>query len=118
QALTVAVRAIAEREMEGAATRRAVRREILTGIANGVIFAVGVGLVTMFWFRNAVLAFTIAVAILVTFTLGCLFGVLVPIVLKRLGADPAVASSVFVLTTTDIVAFASFLGLATLILIH
>jgi len=115
QALAVTVRAIAEREMEGSAARRAVRREVLTGIVNGVLFALGVGVVTLIWFRSVPLALTIGVAILATFIWGCLAGILVPLTLKRMGADPAVASSVFVLTLTDIVAFLSFLGLATLV---
>ncbi|MEM7662699.1 MAG: magnesium transporter [Pseudomonadota bacterium] len=115
QALAVTVRAIAEREMEGAAARRAVRREVLTGLVNGVLFAVGVGVVTLIWFQNIQLALTIGVAILATFIWGCLAGILVPLTMKRLGADPAVASSVFVLTLTDIIAFFSFLGLATLV---
>ena len=117
QALAVTVRAIAEREMEGAAARRAVWREFLTGIANGVIFAIGVGAIAWFWFSNAHLSAAIGVAIFATFVWGGLAGILVPLTMKRLGTDPAVASSVFVLTLTDIIAFFSFLGLATLILL-
>ena len=117
QALAVTVRAIAEREMEGAAARRAVMREFLTGVANGVIFALGVGMVAWIWFGDERLAGAIAAAIFATFVWGGLAGVLVPLTMKRLGADPAVASSVFVLTLTDIIAFFSFLGLATLILL-
>lgn len=117
QALAVTVRAIAEREMEGAAARRAVRRELLAGITNGFVFAFGVGAIAWVWFRDPLLSATIAAAILVTFTFGCLSGILVPLTLKRLGTDPAVASSVFVLTLTDITAFASFLGLASLVLL-
>ena len=117
QALTVTVRAIAEREMEGAAAKRAVRREMLTGLANGLIFAIGVGTVTLFWFGNGTLAMTIGCAILATFVWGGFAGIMVPLALQRLGVDPAVASSVFVLTLTDIVAFFSFLGLATLVLL-
>lgn len=114
QSLAVTVRAIAEREMEGSAARRAVRREILAGFVNGLIFAIGVGGITQLWFGNMTLTVTIAAAILLTFIWGCFSGILVPLTLKRLGADPAVASSVFVLTFTDITAFVSFLGLATL----
>lgn len=117
QGLAVAVRAIAEREMEGAAARRAVLREFLTGIVNGVIFAVGVGLIAYVWFQDLQLGLVIAAAMLATFIWAGLSGILVPLGLKRLGADPAVASSVFVLTLTDVMAFLSFLGLATLILI-
>lgn len=117
QGLAVAVRAIAEREMEGKAGRRAVVRETLTGLVNGVIFAVGVGLVALFWFRDINLALVLAVAMLASFLWAGISGILVPLTLKRMGADPAVASSVFVLTLTDTMAFFSFLGLATLFLL-
>lgn len=115
QALAVTVRAIAEREMEGASARRAVWREFLTGIANGVIFAAGVAIISWIWFRDPGLSGVIASAIFATFVWGGLSGILVPLGMKRLGIDPAVASSVFVLTLTDIIAFFSFLGLATLV---
>lgn len=117
QGLAVAVRAIAEREMEGKAGRRAVIRETLTGLVNGVIFAIGVGLVAYFWFNDLNLAIVLAAAMLASFAWAGVSGILVPLTLKRMGADPAVASSVFVLTLTDTMAFFSFLGLATLFLL-
>ena len=117
QGLAVAVRAIAEREMEGKAGRRAVVRETLTGLVNGVIFACGVGLVAFFWFHDARLAMVLAAAMLASFLWAGVSGILVPLTLKRMGADPAVASSVFVLTLTDTMAFFSFLGLASLFLL-
>lgn len=117
QGLAVAVRAIAERELEGGAARRAVLREVLTGLVNGLAFAVGVGLIAFVWFQDINLALVIAAAMVATFIWAGLSGILVPLSLKRLGADPAVASSVFVLTMTDIIAFFSFLGLATLVLL-
>ncbi len=117
QGLAVAVRAIAEREMEGKAGRRAVVRETLTGLVNGVIFAIGVGVVAFFWFQDVKLAAVIAVAMLASFAWAGVSGILVRLTLKRMGADPAVASSVFVLTLTDTMAFFSFLGLATLFLL-
>lgn len=117
QGLAVTVRAIAEREMDGAAGRRAVIRESLTGLVNGVIFAIGVGLVAYFWFGDAEMAWVIAAAMLASFIWAGFSGILVPLALKRAGADPAVASSVFVLTLTDTMAFLSFLGLASWILL-
>jgi magnesium transporter len=117
QGLAVAVRAIAERELEGDAGRRAILRETLTGLTNGVIFAIGVGIIAHVWFANLALSLTIAVAMFATFIWAGFSGIIVPLTLKRFGADPAVASSVFVLTLTDIMAFFSFLGLATLILV-
>ena len=117
QGLAVAVRAIAEREMEGTAGRRAVVREALTGFVNGLIFAVGVGLIAQLWFGDVALSIVIGVAMMLSFIWAGISGILVPLTLKKLGADPAVASSVFVLTLTDVMAFFSFLGLATLILL-
>jgi len=117
QGLAVAVRAIAERELDGPAARRAVVREGLTGLVNGVIFAVGVGLIAWLWFGGTLLALVIGVAMLTSFVWAGLSGILVPLSLKRIGADPAVASSVFVLTLTDTMAFFSFLGLASVVLL-
>ncbi|MEM1390752.1 MAG: magnesium transporter [Pseudomonadota bacterium] len=117
QGLAVAVRAIAEREMEGAAGRRAVVRETLTGCVNGLIFAVGVGVIAQIWFGDVSLSLVIGVAMMLSFVWAGVSGILVPLALKRMGADPAVASSVFVLTLTDVMAFFSFLGLATLVLL-
>ena len=117
QGLAVSVRGIAERELEGSAARRAVLRETLTGMVNGFIFAIGVGAIAYVWFRDGMLALVIAIAMLATFLWAGLSGILVPLGLKKAGADPAVASSVFVLTLTDVIAFFSFLGLATLVLI-
>lgn len=117
QGLAVAVRAIAEREMDGDASRRAIVRETLTGIANGVIFAIGVAAIAGFWFQSVALALTIGIAMFATFVWAGFSGIIVPLGLRKMGADPAVASSVFVLTLTDVMAFFSFLGLATLILL-
>ncbi len=117
QALTVAGRAIAEREMEGAAARRAVFRELSAGALNGLIFAGGVAAISFVWFRDLGLSGVIAAALFATFVWAGLSGILIPLTLKRLGADPAVSSSVFLLTLTDVMAFFSFLGLATLLLL-
>jgi magnesium transporter len=117
QGLAVAVRAIAERQLDGDAARRAILREVLSGCVNGAIFALGVGLISLLWFRDVHLALVIGAAMLATFIWAGLSGILVPLGLKRLGADPAVASSVFVLTLTDVMAFFSFLGLASLVLL-
>lgn len=117
QGLAVSVRAIASRQLEGAAGRRAILRELLAAGINGLLIGAGVGLISMFWFGDTQLGLVIAVAMLGTFLWAGLSGILVPLGLKRLGADPAVASSVFVLTLTDVMAFFSFLGLASLVLL-
>ncbi|HAY06528.1 MAG TPA: magnesium transporter [Hyphomonas sp.] len=117
QGLAVAVRAIASRQLDGTAGRRAILREVLAASINGLLIGGGVGLIALFWFGDTSLGIVIAVAMFGTFLWAGLSGILVPLGLKRLGADPAVASSVFVLTLTDVMAFFSFLGLATLVLL-
>ncbi|WP_203292698.1 magnesium transporter [Maricaulis parjimensis] len=117
QSLAVAVRAIAERDLTAANTMRVVGRELATGAFNGLIFAVVMGLVTLVWFQDFQLAGVIAIAMVVNLACAGLSGILVPLGLVRAGADPAVASSVFVTTVTDVVGFLAFLGLATLVLL-
>jgi len=117
QALAVAVRAIAERDMEGQLVIRAIRREALTAMINGLIIAWSAALVVLIWFGNPLISGIIGLSMTITFTWAGLVGILAPLTLKRLGADPAVASSVFVLTSIDMVSFFVFLGLATLILL-
>lgn len=117
QGLAVAVRAIASRQLEGGGARRAVTREFLAAAINGLLIGAGVGLIALFWFGDTGLGLVIGIAMFGTFLWAGLSGILVPLGLKRLGADPAVASSVFVLTLTDVMAFFSFLGLATLVLL-
>lgn len=117
QALAVAVRAIAERDLDGPLAIRAIRREALTAIINGLIIASIAAIVVLLWFGNSSLSLVILAAMGTTFTWAGLVGILAPLTLKRLGADPAVASSVFVLTSIDLMGFFVFLGLATIVLL-
>jgi magnesium transporter len=117
QALAVAVRAIASRDLTESNAPRYVLREAMTAMSNGLIFALVLASVVMLWFNNARLSFAIALAILINFACAGLAGILVPLTLRRFGADPAVSSSVFVTFVTDIIGFMAFLGLATLILL-
>lgn len=116
QALAVSVRAIAERDMEGPMVLRAIRREALTALINGLIIAWSAALIVLAWFQNPQISLVIGLAMTFTFTWAGLVGILAPLTLRRVGADPAVASSVFVLTSIDMASFFAFLGLATLIL--
>jgi magnesium transporter len=117
QALAVAVRAIAARDLTESNAPRYVAREVMTAMSNGLIFASVLAGVVALWSHNGLLALSIALAILINFACAGLAGILVPLTLKRFGADPAVSSSVFVTFVTDIVGFMAFLGLATLILL-
>ena len=117
QTLAVAVRALSERELTSQTAWRSIRREALAGIFNGVIFAGLLGAIAYIWFGDLRLALIAFVAMMINHIFAALAGILVPLGLKRSGADPAVASSVFVTTVTDIVGFFAFLGLAALFLL-
>jgi magnesium transporter len=117
QALTVAVRAIATRDLTGSNVWRVIRREVLVGLANGLIFAVVMGLVGFVWFGSPVLGMVIAAAMVVNLVVAGLAGIAIPVALDRAGVDPALASGAFVTTVTDVVGFFAFLGLAALVLL-
>lgn len=117
QSLTVAVRAIATKDLTGSNVWRVIRREALVGLVNGLIFAVVMGFVGYFWFGMAMLGVVIAVAMIINLVVAGLAGVMVPVWLERWGVDPALASGAFVTTVTDIVGFFVFLGLAGMVLL-
>ncbi|RIK95389.1 MAG: magnesium transporter [Proteobacteria bacterium] len=117
QTMTVAVRALATRELMPANALRVVKREVLVGLINGILLALIIGVVAGVWFSSPLLGFVLGWALVINFFVAGLCGVLIPIGLQRLGVDPAVASSVFLTTVTDVVGFFSFLGLAAWILL-
>jgi len=117
QALTVAVCAISERDLTPKSAWRVVRREGLAALLIGLIFAAALAIITFVWFKDVQLAGVAFVAMVVNHICAGLAGVLVPLGLKRVGADPAVSSSVFVTTVTDVVGFFAFLGFAALVLL-
>ncbi|MEO0822830.1 MAG: magnesium transporter [Pseudomonadota bacterium] len=117
QSLTVAVRALATRDLTPTNTLRVVWREAVVGCLNGVGFAVVMGLVAYVWFGDPEIGWVIAAAMVVNMIAAALAGILIPIALDRAGADPALASGTFVTTVTDVVGFLAFLGLAALVLI-
>ena len=114
QTMTVAVRALATRELGANNAVRVVMREGLVGLVNGLAFAVITGIAAVLWFRIPALGVVIGLAIVCNLVAGALGGILIPMVLERVRADPAVASGTFVTTITDVVGFFSFLGIATL----
>jgi magnesium transporter len=114
QTMTVAVRALATRELGSNNAFRVVIRESLVGLVNGIAFAVITGIAAVAWFRIPGLGVVIGLAIICNLVAGALGGILIPILLERAHADPAVASGTFVTTVTDVVGFFSFLGIATL----
>ncbi len=117
QTMTVTVRALATKELSAINSWRIILREMLVGILNGGVFAVMMGLIAYFWFNNAALGGVIAVAMIFNLIVAALSGILIPLALERFKVDPAVASSVFVTTVTDVVGFFAFLGLAAIYLV-
>ncbi|TGT74619.1 magnesium transporter [bacterium M00.F.Ca.ET.159.01.1.1] len=113
QTMTVTVRALATRDLDIYNAARIIRRELGVGFINGVVFAVLIGMVAGFWFRDANLGGIIGAAMIINMFAAALAGILIPLVLDRFKIDPAVASAVFVTTVTDCVGFFAFLGLAT-----
>jgi magnesium transporter len=113
QTMTVTVRALATRDLDFYNSARIVRRELGVGLINGVVFAALIGVVAALWFRDPNLGGIIAAAMIINMFAAALGGILVPLTLDRFGVDPAVASTVFVTTITDVVGFFAFLGLAT-----
>lgn len=113
QTMTVAVRALATRDIDIYNAARIIRRETAVGLLNGLLFAVIMGGITVFWFTNTNLGMVIGAAMIINLFAAALAGILIPLFLNRMGTDPAVSSSVFVTTVTDVVGFFSFLGLAT-----
>lgn len=113
QTMTVAVRALATRELVDANARRVILRELLVGLLNGFAFAVITGIAAYVWFRVPGLGIVIGLAMVCNLVAAALGGILIPLALHRLKIDPAVASSPFVTTVTDVVGFFSFLAIAT-----
>ena len=117
QSLTVAVRALATKDLTSANALRVIRRELFVGLVNGVVFATVLGLVGLFWFGSPLLGAVIGAALIINMIIAGFAGTVVPVVLDKLGIDPALASGTFVTTTTDVMGFFIFLGLASVVLI-
>ena len=114
QSMTVAVRALATRDLSDVNAIRVVRRELLVGVLNGVGFAVIMGAIAAAWFQIADLGLVIGLAMICVLAAAALGGIVIPLVLARLHVDPAIASGPFVTTVTDVIGFFAFLGIATL----
>ena len=119
QALTVTVRALATRELNSSNAPRTFWREMVVGLANGLILAPLIGIAAGFWFRDEdwKIGLVIGAAMILNLLVAASIGVLTPLTLSKLKFDPAVSSAVFVTATTDFFGFLIFLGLATLVLL-
>lgn len=117
QTMTVTVRALATRDLTSTNAKRIVFREFSIALLNGVIIAIIIGGLSWAWFNNSSLGGVMAVAMIINMLMAGLAGILIPIGLDKVNIDPALASSIFVTTITDVIGFFAFLGLAALVLL-
>lgn len=117
QTMTVAVRALATKDLTLTNAYRLLNKELLVGLLNGIAFAVIAGCITWLWFKDPMLGLVISLSMITNLVAAGFSGVTIPFVLQRMGADPAVSSTVFLTTVTDVVGFFVFLGLAALLLL-
>ena len=115
QTLAVTIRTIATNQLTRNNFSQNILKEFFIGILNGVIFAVISAIVVYFWFNDTTLSLIIAISMVLNMIVAGLFGIVIPIALKRINIDPAIASSVFVTTITDVIGFLSFLGIGAIL---
>ncbi len=117
QSLTVVVRQLALGEIAKHDAYRTIKKEVILSLANGLLFAVIIGIIAAVWFDKGMLGVVIAMAMIINLLSAGFFGSVIPLLLKKFGVDPAIGSTVILTTVTDIVGFFAFLGLATIILL-
>lgn len=117
QVVTVTVRAIANRELAGSNMKRAIWKEVFVGLINGVVFGAMMGSAAALWFDDSALGMILGFALIFNMVWAAVAGVVLPIVIDRMGMDPAISAGPFLTTTTDLLGFATFLGLATIFLL-
>ena len=117
QSLTIVVRQLALGEIAKHDAFRTIKKEVILSLANGVFFAIIMGLIASVWFDKGMLGVVIALSMIINLLSAGFFGAMVPLLLNRMGIDPAIGSTVILTTVTDVVGFFSFLGLATIILL-
>ncbi len=117
QTLTVAVRAIAVKKLTASNALKIITKETLIGGINGIIFAIIISLISIYWFDNLLLGLIIGLAMILNLLIAGFSGIVIPLILDKLKIDPALASAVILTTITDVFGFLSFLGLATLFLL-
>ena len=115
QTLAVTIRAIATKELTSSNINKIITKEFFIGVLNGIIFAIITGIIVQLWFKQFDLSIIIAASMVLNMIVAGLFGILIPVTLKKINIDPALASSVFVTTVTDVIGFLSFLGIGSLV---
>ncbi|HHJ81165.1 MAG TPA: magnesium transporter, partial [Candidatus Tenderia electrophaga] len=117
QTLTLVIRGMALGHIGPANARHILKKELAVGGLNGLLWALVVAAVTMYWFENFMIGVIIAAAMLINLFAAALAGATIPLMMRKMGIDPALSSSVVLTTVTDVVGFFAFLGLATLVLL-
>jgi magnesium transporter len=117
QTLTLTIRGLALDQIARSNVRWLTRKEVAAGILNGIAWALVVAVVAYLWFKNAGIAAVIAAAMVLNLLAAALSGIAIPLLLHRMGIDPALSGAVILTTVTDVVGFLSFLGLASLFLL-
>ena len=117
QTLTIVIRGMALGQIGGSNAPKLMTKELAVGALNGLLWAVVIAAIAVLWFQSTEIGFVIGCAIVINLLAGALAGVIIPLVMNRFGADPALGGSVLLTTVTDVVGFFCFLGLATIILL-
>lgn len=116
QTLALVIRGMALGQISNKNAHKLIVKEVGVGLLNGLVWSVIIGLISIFWFNNAMLGVVLAAAMFMNLIIAALAGAGIPMLLKRLGIDPAIAGSVVLTTVTDVIGFVAFLGLASLLL--
>jgi magnesium transporter len=117
QTLTIVLRGLTLEQINDTNIKWLFKRELAVSILNGIVLSILVGFVTYIWFQNSLISILISCALIINLISSVFAGVIVPLLLRKLNQDPAIAGSVVVTTVTDVIGFLSFLGLATIFLI-
>ncbi len=117
QTLTLVIRAMALGQVSSSNAKRLLNKELIVGLFNGLTWAVVLAVVAGFWFDSPSLALVLGAAIVINLFVAALSGATIPLMLRKLGADPALAGSVLLTTVTDVIGFFAFLGLAAIFLV-
>jgi magnesium transporter len=117
QTLTLMVRGMATGQVSASNTSALLRKELAVGLLNGIVFSIVIAAIAIIWYEDILLGLVMGAAILVNLLAGALAGALVPVVLKRMSIDPALAGGVVLTTVTDVIGIVAFIGLATFILL-
>ena len=117
QTLTLMIRGMATGQVSASNTPAMLRKEVAVGLLNGLVFSILIGLIVYYWYQDFSLGLVMAVAIMLNLFAGALAGAMVPVILKRMAIDPALAGGVVLTTVTDVIGILSFVGLATYFLV-